>query len=67
MPELNGRNLVVGILVNGVIIYLLERYDEKAALVYALLLFMIVFFAYRNQILGALNASLNYIKGGNNG
>lgn len=60
--QLFGR-LIVFAIINVVIVYILEQYNRKVAMLYVIVLFMLAMYKYKDDIFPAINIMIGTIKG----
>lgn len=60
--KLLGQLLIFGA-VNVVVLWLLEKYDRKIAMLYAILLAFLAVYTYRNEFFSSVNVIIGTVKG----
>lgn len=57
-----GR-LIIFSLINVVIVYILEQYNRKVAMLYVIVLFLLAMYKYKDDIFPAINIMIGTVKG----
>lgn len=57
-----GR-LVIGAIINFIVLYFLEQIDNRLAMLYLLVVFLLILITYKDQIFPSISILLGTIKG----
>lgn len=60
--DILGR-LIIGAMINFVVLYILEQVDNRLAILYLFIVFLIILLTYGNQIFPNVNLLLGTIRG----